>query len=292
MTLDAIDFSQLRAFQLVAAHGSIRMAAAHLHLTVPAISAKIRTLEERLGIPLFERLPNRLVLTRAGEHFVGEVDRLFEVWHATVANVTSHEIRAGKISLSIGSDYLWFFAPKLRLFLDHHPSVEVGIRVYKSNEALQALQKGQLDLAMGIFPQLPPGIERVGIAPTALALLYNVTAFPSRRQASLGELTRGRVFVPPRGTASRRLAEGALGQATRSATVIECPTCDTAATFVQHGLGTAVVHTVCVSGRVGRNLRLLELGGPEPELQFSAVLRADSPERSLPRALAAELKLT
>ncbi len=290
MTLDAIDFSQLRAFQLVAAHGSIRMAAAHMHLTVPAISAKIRTLEERLGIPLFQRLPNRLVLTRAGEHFVGEVDRIFDVWHATVVAVTSQEIRAGKISLSIGSDYLWFFAPKLKLFLDNHPLVEVGVRVYKSNEALQALQKGQLDLAMGIFPQLPPGIERVGIAPTALTLLYNNGAFPSQHPPSLAELTRGRVFVPPRGTASRRLAEAALGPAARrSSAIIECPTCDTAATFVQHGLGTAVVHTLCVSGRVGRDLRGLELGQPEPELQFSAVLRADSPHHSLPRALAAEL---
>ena len=74
LNLDTLDLRRLRAFHLVAKHGGLRLAAGRLKQSIPAISAKIRKLEDELGFELFERLPNKLLLTIAGERFLREVD--------------------------------------------------------------------------------------------------------------------------------------------------------------------------------------------------------------------------
>ena len=57
----------LRYFAAVARAGSIRKASEELHVASSAVSRQMQKLEEELGTPLFERLPNGLRLTQAGE---------------------------------------------------------------------------------------------------------------------------------------------------------------------------------------------------------------------------------
>ena len=56
----------LRAFEAAARHGSFTAAAQELGLTQAAVSHQVRSLEEHLGHPLFQRLPRGLKLTEAG----------------------------------------------------------------------------------------------------------------------------------------------------------------------------------------------------------------------------------
>ena len=62
-----MDFYQLRSFCEIARQGSFTRAADKLFLTQPALSLQVKALEEELGEALFERVPNRLRLTVAGE---------------------------------------------------------------------------------------------------------------------------------------------------------------------------------------------------------------------------------
>ena len=53
----------VRAFEATARAGSFAKAAGELNVTPAAVSRMVPLLEERLGVPLFERKANRLVLT-------------------------------------------------------------------------------------------------------------------------------------------------------------------------------------------------------------------------------------
>ncbi len=64
MTLD-----QLRAFEAVVKHGSVRAASQHMHKSAPSISTAIRAIEDNLAIELFSRESYRLVLTAEGSAF-------------------------------------------------------------------------------------------------------------------------------------------------------------------------------------------------------------------------------
>ena len=73
----SLNLEQIRAFLAVVRLGGVHKATQTLNLTQPAVTARIKKLEETLGIELFERGAAGLRLTRQGENFV-PYDEQFE----------------------------------------------------------------------------------------------------------------------------------------------------------------------------------------------------------------------
>src|SRR5258707_3846341 len=107
MDLNQLDLKKLRAFALVAKHGNLRLAAVRLNQTVPAISSKIRRLERDLGVELFERLPNKLILTPAEADFLHEVEAVFERAEQPLATLYLRSDPAGQLTVSTARDRSW-----------------------------------------------------------------------------------------------------------------------------------------------------------------------------------------
>lgn len=277
MRLEDLDFGKLRAFQLVATHGNLGAAASHLRLTVPAVSAKLRRLDEMLGVALFRRLPNGLVLTVAGERFLRELTPLLQEAEQIIANVQSRSRSAseesGNLSISIGGDYTSYFVPKMNGFLAEFPKVQVHMRVARSSDALSALQAGKLDFCLGVYPRLPQGIAAKVVARTTLSLVTSATNVPPGARAA--DLVDGRLIVAPRGTAVRQLLRKSDIIAD-PISYLECPTCQTAVELVTLGSGPAVVHTLCLERADMRNLHAIDLGEETGTLQFVVLYRRDA----------------
>ena len=290
LDLDTLDLKRLRAFQLVARQGSLRAAASRLKLTVPAVSEKLRKLETELGVPLFDRLPNKLVLTPGGERFLREAEAVIARAEQALATL-SNSAPEGRLTVSVGSDHAWYFAPKIRTFFDRYPSVALSLRVYKSADAIIALDSGEIDVSFGIFPRLPKRLERQAIEESTLSIAYNPRELGLRRRPpGPAELSHQRVMVPPRSTITRQLIEenlaGALGKAQ---TIIEAPTCETAATFVEMGVGMALVHTLCMERNRSPEVKTVDLGPRYGKVAFCAVYRRGALRMPLVQALVDEL---
>src|SRR6218665_2061704 len=73
-----MEIYQLRAFVTVARIGQLTRAAEALHVTQPAVTGQIKSLEEELGVSLFDRRPGRIALTRAGERLLPEAEKVLE----------------------------------------------------------------------------------------------------------------------------------------------------------------------------------------------------------------------
>jgi len=65
--------TELMAFEAAARHSSFTVAARELHVTQGAVSKQVRSLEAFLGVELFERVRQRLLLTDAGERYLERV---------------------------------------------------------------------------------------------------------------------------------------------------------------------------------------------------------------------------
>jgi len=72
-----INFKHLRYFWVVAKTGSIARAAEQLHLTPQSISGQLTTLEQALGVELFQRVGRRLELTETGRRTLSYADEIF-----------------------------------------------------------------------------------------------------------------------------------------------------------------------------------------------------------------------
>lgn len=79
MTYRFPSLNGLKAFEAAARHLSFKAAAAELGVTAGAVSQQVKRLEMSLGISLFRRLPQGLLLTREGAAYLPEVSRAFDV---------------------------------------------------------------------------------------------------------------------------------------------------------------------------------------------------------------------
>ncbi|MGB6308101.1 MAG: LysR substrate-binding domain-containing protein [Steroidobacteraceae bacterium] len=121
----------LRAFEAVARAGTLSLAADDLHVTHWAIGKQVRTLEEWLGVPLFERHARKMKLTREGDVLLGRVQSAF---HALAEG--TEEVRKrpngrrikGLVRVNcLPSFALRWLLPRLREFEALHPEITVDL---------------------------------------------------------------------------------------------------------------------------------------------------------------------
>jgi len=142
----------LRTFCVAARHESFRRASEELYITSSAVSHQIKSLEEELGQPLFERGSRELKLTDTGRSLYEEVSPLIEKLNAIVANYKSG-IASSSVRISVqpffGSE---FFVPRLSEFTAEHP--EIDIQVGTSDESTEK-HPPDADLSIRLF-RTPP----------------------------------------------------------------------------------------------------------------------------------------
>jgi len=145
-----LEIRHLKLIAAIAETGSMTRAGNCLHLTQSALSHQLRDAEEQLGVPLFERGNRKMSLTPAGR-------RLLQAARTVISELESahQEIKARKavgqglirLSTECYTVYHWLPA-RLKLFQQRFPSVEFQLVVEATDNPLEALLEGQLDVAI------------------------------------------------------------------------------------------------------------------------------------------------
>jgi DNA-binding transcriptional LysR family regulator len=125
------EFAELAAFVAISEHGSFGKAAAMLDVSTSALSKAIRSLEERLGVRLFNRTTRSVVLTEAGQHLLADVKPALDKLSMAVESISAfRDMPAGMLRLSVSSlAAAMVISPILGRFAATHPSIRVDISV-------------------------------------------------------------------------------------------------------------------------------------------------------------------
>lgn len=143
-----ITLSQMEAFYWAAHLGSIHAAARHLHLSQPAISARIKELEDTLDSKLFERTRQRVTLTEVGTAALRHADQALnssrQLEHFRKDRSPSGKLRLGadECSATVG---LTAVIAKIK---EHFPSLDLEITVDVGSVLNQKLNAKELDIAI------------------------------------------------------------------------------------------------------------------------------------------------
>jgi len=116
----------LRAFEVAARTGSYVAAAGELHVSPSAISRLVKLLEQRLGVALFVRRANGLILTEAGMQYLAELTAAF----ARIARATERLKAKGPEALVVGAGptlAMRWLIPRLPAFHAAHERVDVRL---------------------------------------------------------------------------------------------------------------------------------------------------------------------
>lgn len=156
-----LNLDQLRTLVVIADRGSFADAARELHLAPPTVSLHIAELESRVEAPLLLRKRGQVRPTPVGEILVERARRLL-----AEAGQALEEVRrqvqglTGRVRLGASTGALAHLLPQaLEILRQEHPGIDVQIAVLTSQETIQRLQAGALDVGLVALPQPPvPGL--------------------------------------------------------------------------------------------------------------------------------------
>ncbi len=151
----------------VARNGSIRKAAARLHISASAINRQILALEDALGTPLFQRLPRKMVLTAAGETLIHHVRQSFkELEWAQIKIEELKGLRRGEVTVAMMSGLAANLVPRTAAeFRRANPRVKLVLRQMTTGEDItNAVASGEADLGLGFDFSLPPVLRVIASA--------------------------------------------------------------------------------------------------------------------------------
>ncbi len=150
--------ASLQAFVTVMQTGSVSRAAEKLFLTQPAVSKRLRILEEEFGVSLFTPIGRGIQPTQAAQDLLPRAKRWL-LDYEEIKHALSHAQDQVAGLLRIGTSHhigLHHLPAALKSFVQAHPDVQLDVHFVDSEQAHQAVLSGELELA---FLTLPPAFD-------------------------------------------------------------------------------------------------------------------------------------
>lgn len=240
-----MELVHLATFVAVAETGSFSVAAERLFTTQPAVSKRIRALEDDLGVALFDRLGRGIRLTEAGETFLASARRILADVRASREAVRSlsDEI-TGPLRLATSHHVgIHRLPPVLKAFAQAHPAVELDLLFMDSELACADVANGALELAVVTLPgREDPALDTRLVWPDPLVVVaspeHPLAALAARGALDPAALAAHQAVLPARGTVTRTILFDALAPfGVPISTALETNYLETIKMMVSVGLG-------------------------------------------------------
>jgi DNA-binding transcriptional LysR family regulator len=169
-----MDLNQLRTFVAVAQEGHLTRAAERLHISQPAASAHVRSLESYFDVKLFERTNRGLELTAAGRALADAAARVLD--SSVALETLARELRGGvggRLYLGVNADpTLTRLGPLVSWLRNHHPRLELNVQMRSSLATRQGVDAGELDAGFLLSSTFDKGLSGLELA----TLHYRIAA--------------------------------------------------------------------------------------------------------------------
>src|SRR3989441_415117 len=183
-----MEIPQVEAFLAVGTFGGFRRAADALRLTQPAVSARIRALEDSLDVRLFERGKHGLALSAAGRALRPHAEQLLRA--VALARQAVHDLRpasGGALQIAAVLSICTYLLPDvLKRFQAAYPKVLITVRSGHSKEVLEMVLRAEAEI--GLARSLHhPEVETVSLRDDPLILVARPAAWPGRERRARPE---------------------------------------------------------------------------------------------------------
>ncbi|TQL69097.1 DNA-binding transcriptional LysR family regulator [Nocardioides albertanoniae] len=205
-----MNLRELECFLAVVDHGGITRAASALYLAQPSLSQIIRRLEADLGIDLFRRVGRGLVLSPAGEAFVGPARQVLrDMANARSVAAGYRGLEGGRVDLAISASLTSsFLAAWVGDFRRKHPKIALRLTQHDgdTDEIATLIRSGAAELAYTVGPISRQGIECRHIGQGEILLALPLGWGDDLPDPVPVEMLAGLPFVVDRGFGQRYLA--------------------------------------------------------------------------------------
>jgi DNA-binding transcriptional LysR family regulator len=273
----------LRQLQVIAAihrGGKIVHASKELGLTQPAVSLQLQEAESRAGTPLFDRTPEGMRPTAAGEAVI-EAALLIEERLRTLADEVAAIAtgKKGRLRLGVVSTAKYFAPPVIAAFMKEQPDVEISLFVGNRSETITGLRDRKVDVALMGRPPQEFAVRAVMFGQHPFVII----AAPNHPLAAVKRISKERIaeesfLIREPGSGTRIALDMYLNElpGRLDDPGIEMGSNETIKQAVMAGLGIALIsaHTIALEVELGRMV-VLDVEGMPIRRQWFLVSRAD-----------------
>jgi len=236
----------LEAFVAFAEHESFTRAAAALHLSQPALHVQVQKLAEALGVPLYRRRGQKLVLTADGRRVAAFGRELLGRTRDLVAELHDGARHAPVVLCAGEGAYLYVIGEGIRAFLAHD-GAQLSLLTRDRDGTLEAVRSGEAHVGVAALDVLPDDLDAQPLVDVGQVLVVPAThPLAKKRAIRLPDLAGSRLVVPGADRPHRALITRALHDASVPWDVaVEANGWPLMLRFVELGVGLAVVNACC-----------------------------------------------
>ncbi|MCG8907036.1 LysR family transcriptional regulator [Pseudomonas sp. DP-17] len=277
---------QLRAFLAVAQTLSFAQACERLHLSQPALSLAIKSLEESLGGQLLVRTTRSVALTPEGETLLPLARRLLADWDNAEEVMHQHfTLQLGKVSIAAMPSFAGNLLPAvLRAFRDRHPKVNVAVHDVINEQVLEMVRNHRVELGIALEPDSLDGLAFTPFyTDRFIAVLPADSALANESRITWEQLLEDHFITLQRPSAVRLLLEEQLQG--RLPVAFESHQLVTVGRMVAEGLGVSAVPRLCRQQMEELGARCVALDEPRIERRVGLFCLAEHKLSSAAQAL-------
>ncbi|XOV77844.1 MAG: LysR family transcriptional regulator [Aestuariibacter sp.] len=256
-------YKQLQAFVTVATVQSYAIAAQRLHITQPALSMSVKTLEDLVGGKLLVRSTRQVGLTPEGKHFLARAKRLLNEWDGAFQDIHSlFALQQGSLSLAAMPSFASSMLPGLiAQFANHYPMVKVIVQDAVMEEVVNGVLRGQSELGFVFRPDLTEGLDFLPLLQSDFIVVCPAQHALAQHKELQWQLLQGfKMVAMNRGAAIRKWVDEAMVEQGVSVKVVaEAAQLDTLGQLVSVDLGIAIVPSLCRAQMLSKGLCCVRL---------------------------------
>lgn|SRR5512146_1140706 len=240
-----VSVDQIRAFVTAAATKNFTRAASTLCLSQPALTMRIRQLEESLQLRVFDRHTRSVQLTRVGRELLPVFAQLLSQFDAAIAGAKDlASLRHGSVRVAALPSVAGFCLPPIvSKFKSEHPRIGFVLRDAVNSKVCDMVKGEEVDLGIVHREQPMQDFDAIDLFEDRLHAVFPAGhPLQSAHAITMGTLSRYPLVLMDHQTSVRALVDRALLLANKSST----PACEatyitTAIAMVRAGLGIAVL---------------------------------------------------
>ena len=250
-----IDIAELLTFIKVAETGSFSDAGDLLFITQPAVSKRVASLENSLGVKLFDRIGRQVQLTEAGVRLLPKARKMAEDLQDIKRSMTLQmQDVSGELRIATSHHVGLHRLPKsLKRFQQNFPSAQLEIEFAQSEEAYQDVLKGRAELGIiTLSNKENPLIESLPIWSDPLTCVVSKDhPLALYRNVSLLDLAQHACVLPNKNTFTRQIAEQVFGkQGLKPQVRMNTNNLETLAMLVNIGWGWSLLPSTLVDDKL------------------------------------------
>ncbi|MGE7774881.1 LysR family transcriptional regulator [Chitinophaga sp. NPDC101104] len=210
-----MELRQLRYFLKAKEMGNFTEAARLLHISQSTLSQQIKQLEDELGVPLFNRVGKRVVITEAGQLFS---DYALQSVHKAESGLQVlrdlNNLETGEIRIGLTYGLRPVLAPALIRFMETHPNIRVQVVLGTSSEMIEKLQHFEFDFVLTFHEAEKEKDLRYQMLFESPMTLVMAPGMPlaKKKSVSLEEAARLPLALPAQGYSTRAFISEVLSQ--------------------------------------------------------------------------------